>query len=229
MTTDQAKEEIVKWGRREIELARRKQTIESSVASEMLDPGPDTIAADNDRIGRAAVELRAISLAIGTAQERRAEALKEMRETRIRGVQDRIDALRKELAALSTRVDEHKKALGELLSTPVEIVCAIPGQRSRLQQMYVMIQGLTDQLTSLELTPIPSNGTVDLMDSTATADEVALSVLSSDSACPTAEAVLAWFAGFGETGGQRCVYLVWRDGQIDLKASYVQSLQGARR
>jgi chromosome segregation ATPase len=229
MTTDQAKEEIVKWGHREIELARRKQTIESSVASEMLDPGPDTIAADTDRIGRAAVELRAISLAIGTAQERRAEALKEMRETRIHGVQDRIDALRKELAALSTRVDEHKKALGELLSTPVEIVCAIPDQRSRLQQMYVMVQGLTDQLTSLELAPIPSTGTVDLMDSAATADDVALAVLSTDSTCPSAEAILAWLASFGETVGKRRVCLVWRDGQIDLKASYVQSLQGARR
>jgi hypothetical protein len=195
----------------------------------MLEPGPDTSAADNERVGRAAVELRATDMAIKAAQGRRADSLKAMRETRIRAVQDRMDSVRKELSALTKEVEMRRQALSEMLGTPIEIVCAIPGQRSRLQQLHIMLQGLTDQIGSMQGAPIPSTGTIDLMDSAATADEVATAVLSSDCVCPTAEAILVWLAGFGETAGLRRVYLVWRDGQIDARVSYVQALEEARR
>jgi hypothetical protein len=230
MTTEELKNEIVKWGRREVELVRRKQALEAEVASAMLEHGPDAIAADNDRIGRAAVELRAIDLAIRTVQERRVEGLKAIRENGIRALQDRMEEVRKELSALSKEVEMHKHALSEMLGTPIEVVCAIPGQRSRLQQMTIMLLGLTDQIGSRQGAPIPSSGTIDIiMDNTGTADEAALSMLSTPSTCPSAEAILAWFAGFGKTTGQRRVYVVWRDGQIDAKASFVRSLEAACR
>ena len=93
-----------------------------------------------------------------------------------------------------------------------------------------MLMGMTEQITSLEMSPVRSSGTIDPeMDSMASADEVALAVLSTHSTCPSAEAILAWFAGFGEMVGQHRVYLVWLDGQIDLKASYVKSLVVACR
>lgn len=228
MTTEELNE-IVKWGRREVELVRRKQALEAEVASAMLEPGLDTSAADNDRIGRAAVELRAIDLAIRTAQERRVEGLKAIRENGIRALQDQMAEVRKELSALSKEVEMHKHALSEMLGTPIEAVCAIPGQRSRLQHMTIMLLGLTDQIGSRQGAPIPSSGTIDIMDNTGTADEAALSVLSTPSTCPSAEAILAWFAGFGKTAGQRRVYVVWRDGQIDAKVSFVRSLEAACR
>lgn len=229
MTTEELRNEIAKWGQKEVELARRKQALEADAASAMLEPGLDTSAADNDRIGRAAVELRAIDLAIKTAQERRGEALKAIREAGIRAMQDRMGEVRQELSALSKEVEVHKRTLSQILGTPIEVVCAIPGQRSRLDHMTIMLLGLTDQIGSMQRVPIASSGTIDMMDSTATADELALAVLSTASTCPSAEAILAWFAGFGKTAGQRRVYVVWRDGQIDAKASFVRSLEAACR
>ena len=57
---------------------------------------------------------------------------------------------------------------------------------------------------------------MDLIDSIATADEVALAVLSSESVCPTAEDVEQWYAAIEAKTGQpfrdhvRRVYLVLR-------------------
>jgi hypothetical protein len=178
---------------------------------------------------RMLIETRAMDKAITAAQERRKEAVAAKRQAEIQAVKDRMEELRKEASVLTAKVEEHKQVLSQILGTPIDIVCAIPHQRSRLQQLTIMLMGMTEQITSLEMSPVRSSGTIDLKDSTAMADEVALAVLSTHSTCPSAEAVLAWFTGFGESVGQRRVYLVWLDGQIDLKASYVKSLVAACR
>lgn len=228
MSIDELKTEVVKLARREVELTRRKQTLKAQVASEMANVEISPSAGGNDHLERSIIELHALEKAIQKAQEQRLLAVRAKRQGDIEALQNRMEELQKESAALLTKVETHKEVLNKLLGVEIGIVCAMPGQRSRLQQISIMTQGLAEQISSLQFTPLRSDGTVDLMDSTAAADEIALTVLSTDTVCPAVQSILDWLAGFGEVTGHRRVYVTWRNGQIDQSTSYVQPTAAAR-
>ena len=140
----------------------------------------------------------------------------------------RIGTIQKELETLVGKVQKLTQKLSELLEVDVAVTAAAPGRYSKAQNLALQIQGLEERVFSMEMEGVPAAGTVDLMDSIATGDEVALAVLSSESACPSAESVRQWFADCETAAGQpfgdhqRRVYLLWRDGAIDREQSYIQ-------
>jgi len=72
MNTEEMKQEIVRWAKREVELAHREQAVEAEAGAAMLDvdSGGDT----PDRRDSGLAELRAIAAAVREAQRRRMEA-----------------------------------------------------------------------------------------------------------------------------------------------------------
>jgi hypothetical protein len=227
MSSEELKREISRWAAREVELAHRKGTLEAQATAMMVDHQPGGAPVDNEPLAKLLIELRTVGKALVEAHQRRADAVVQKRQAETNALGNQIETLQKEAAELIAQVEQHKKQIGELLGTPVDVICPLRGQ-SRLERISMITQGTTEQIVSRQRFPVPSTGSIDLMDCIATADEVALAVLSTESNCPTAEAVLEWYAKYGEPAGKRRVYLTWQDGQINTKNSYVQALQVAR-
>jgi len=224
--TEQAAGEIKRLALREVELTRQKVAKEAELAAaEQLagsayvdgDPG------DLDHLLKLQTELRMIGVAMTACRERRLAAVKAVREARASELEERVEGLRQESQTIISKVQK----LTELLEVEVAVTVAVPGRFSKAQNLGLQIQGLEEKIFDLQHAELPAAGTVDL-DGIISADEAALAVLSSESVCPSAESVIAWFSEcqtaasqpFGDH--QRRVYLVWQSGEIDRDQSYIQ-------
>jgi hypothetical protein len=228
---EQAAAGIAKYAAKEIELTAHKKvkiadvaTAEAAAGGAYLDGTPGEHL---DRVLRLQAEVRAIGMAIDTCRARRADAVFEKREADIAALRKRVDGLKQERETLTAKVEKHTKALGELLGIEVGIVATTPGQTSRLQQLQVQAGGLEEKIDRLQGGALPPASMVDLQDSLATADEVAMAVLTDESSCPTAAAVQQWYADCARASHQpfgehsRRIYLVWTNGEIDYERSYI--------
>ena len=168
-----------------------------------------------------------IGVAMTACRQRRLAAVKAMREARASELEERVEGLRQESQTIISKVQKLTAKLTELLEVEVAVTVAVPGRFSKAQNLGLQIQGLEEKIFDLQHAELPAAGTVDL-DGIISADEAALAVLSSESVCPSAESVIAWFSEcqtaasqpFGDH--QRRVYLVWQGGEIDRDQSYIQ-------
>jgi len=224
MNTEEMKQDIVRWAKREVELALREQAVEVEAGTAMLDvdSGGDT----PDRRDSGLAELRAISAAVREAQRRRMEAIRAKQVAEVQGFEERRAGLEKEHAALSAKVEKHRKTLTELLGVEVAIMPVVPGTVSRQQALQVQIGNLANKVASLQGTAIPTAGAINVHDATsveALIDELAMF----EGAIPPMQRVLDWAKSCepapGETFGEmrRSFYLVWTDGEINCQQSSV--------
>ena len=224
MNTEEMKQEIVRWAKREVELAHREQVIEVEAGTAMLDvdSGGDT----PDRRDSGLAELRAIAAAVREAQRRRMEAIRAKHAAEVQEFEERRADLEKEHAALSAKLEKHRKALSDLLGVEVAIMPAVPGTLSRQQALQVQIANLRNKVAWLQDTAISSSGTVDVQKVTSVdplIDELAMF----EGAIPPMQSVLDWAKSCEPVPGEtfrempRSFYLVWADGKIDYGQSRV--------
>jgi hypothetical protein len=226
MNTEEMKQEIVKWAKREVELARQEQAIEAEAGAAMLDAEPDSGGDASNRRDSGLAELRAIAAAVREARRRRVEAIRAKRAAEAQGFEERRADLEEEHAALSARVEKHRKALTDLLGVEVAIMSMMPGTLSRQQALQGQIGNLTDKVAWLQGAAIPTAGAIDVQDATsveALIDELA----TFEGAIPPMQRLLDWAKSCepvpGETFGAmpRSFHLVWANGEIDCQQSTV--------
>jgi hypothetical protein len=226
MNTEEMKQDIVRWAKREVELALREQAVEAEAGAAILDAEPDSAGDTPDRRDSGLAELRAIAAAVREAQRRRMEAIRAKQVAEVQGFEERRAGLEKEHAALSAKVEKHRKTLTELLGVEVAIMPVVPGTVSRQQALQVQIGNLANKVASLQGTAIPTAGAINVHDATsveALIDELAMF----EGAIPPMQRVLDWAKSCepapGETFGEmrRSFYLVWTDGEINCQQSSV--------
>lgn len=226
MNTEEMKQEIVRWAKREVELALREQAVEAQAGAAILDAEPDSGSDAPDGRDSGLAELRAIAAAVREAQRRRMEAIRAKQAAEVQGFEERRADLEKEHAAVSAKVEKHKKALTDLLGVEVAIMPAVPGTVSRQQALQVQIGNLRSKVAWLHDSAIPSSGTVDVQKVTSVdplIDELAMF----EGAIPPMQRVLDWAKSCepvpGETFGAipRSFHLVWANGEIDCHQSSV--------
>src|ERR1035438_2138617 len=226
MNTEERTQEIVRWAKREVELALREQAVEAEAGAAILDAEPDSGGDAPDRRASGLAELRAIAAAVREAQRRRMEAIRAKHAAEVQEFEERRADLEKEHAALSAKLEKHRKALSDLLGVEVAIMPAVPGTLSRQQALQVQIGNLRNKVAWLQDTAIPSSGTVDVQKVTSVdplIDELAMF----EGAIPPMQSVLDWAKSCEPVPGEtfrempRSFYLVWADGKIDYGQSRV--------
>ena len=226
MNTEEMKQDIVRWAKREVELALREQAVEAEAGAAILDAEPDSAGDAPDRRDSGLAELRAISAAVREAQRRRMEAIRAKHVAEVQGYEERRADLEKEHAALSAKVEKHRKTLTELLGVEVSIMPVVPGTLSRQQALQVQIGNLRNKVAWLQDAAIPSSGTVDVQKVT-TVDPLIDELAMFEGAIPPMQRVLDWAKSCepvpGESFGEmpRSFYLVWANGEIDYQQSSV--------
>lgn len=226
MNAEEGKQEVVRWTKREAELARQEQVIEAAAGAAMVDTEPGASNDSPDRLAHGLAELRAINAAVREAQRRRTDAIRAKQAAEVQAVEERRADLEKEHAALSVKVEKHRKTLTELLGVEIAIMPAVPGTISRQQALQVQIGNLTNKVVWLQGAAVPTGGAISVHDATsveALIDELAMF----EGAIPPIQRVLDWAKSCepvpGETFGEmpRSFYLVWADGEIDCQQSSV--------
>jgi hypothetical protein len=226
MKTDELKQEVVRWVRREVELTRQREAIEAEVGAAMVDAKPGASGDVSERAANEVAKLRAVTAALRETQRRRMEAIRANRAAELTDLEERRAAVEEEHAALAAKVEKFKKAFTDLLGVEIVLVTASPGMLSRLQRLEGQIGNLTEQALSVQNDAIPSAGTVDVQDATsveALVDELALF----EGAIPAMQSVLDWANSCepvpGESFGQlpRRFRLVWANGEIDREQSSI--------
>lgn len=233
MKIDELKLEITRWTKREAELVHQKHAIEAEAGSAMVDAEPGAGKEGKDRLERALTELRAAEVALKTARQRRIEAVHAKHAAEIEGLESRRMDLEKKQAALSAKVERHKKELAELLGIEVVILPAMAGRPSTLQTLGLQITGVGDQIERLQK-PLKDSGMLDVENAGST-DPLIEALGAFDGVIPNMERVLAWADSCepvpGDTFGDlpRTFRLTWNAGEIDPQQSYiiVNALRGA--
>jgi len=105
---------------------------------------------------------------------------------------------------------------------------AVAGQLSNIRKLVPQVLGIDEKVFRLQSDDVPDHGAIDLLDTTAGPNEIAMAVLMSEAVCPPAEEIQQWYAGVELSIGQplgdhvRRVYLTWSNGRIDYSQSYIQ-------
>lgn len=224
MQSIDSKNEIGRWASEELRFVHRKDALQAEVGAAMLDADPGMEAADDERVARLLSEVRGCEVAIKAARQRRSEALHAKRAAEIKTIQDRRADLEKEQAALSAKVERHRKALVELLGTEITIVLAIPGRQSTLQSLAAQILGLDARVRRHEEL-LPDSGTIAVDNATAT-DSLTEALAAFEGIIPPMESVLEWAKACEPVPGTfrdlpRNFRMVWTAAGIDPQQSSV--------
>lgn len=225
MKIDELKLEITRWTKREAELVHQKRAFEAEAGSAMVDAEPGAGKEGKDRLERALTSLRAAEVALKTARQRRTEAIHATHAAEIEALETRRMDFEKEQAALSAKVERHKKGLMELLGIEVMIVPAMAGRPSTLQTLGLHISGVDGQIERLQK-PLRDNGTVDV-DNAVSIDPLIEALGTFDGVIPPMESLLHWAESCEPVPGEtfrdlpRTFRLTWNAAEIDPQQSYI--------
>jgi len=225
MQSIESKSESARWASEELRFVHRKETLQEELGAAMLDADPVVNPTEDERLARLLAEQRGCEVAMKTARQRRLDAIQAKRAAEIKVLQDRRSDLEKEQAALSAKVEKHRKALVELLGIEVVIVPAVPSQRSTVQSLGFQIGALDEKMLRLQ-EPLPDFGTIDLMNVTGI-DPLIEALAAFEGITPPMESVLEWAKACEPVPGEtfqdlrRNICLVWAAGEIDPRQSSI--------
>ncbi len=238
-TPEELRDEIQRWSVRELEIAHQKQKFQEAVdaikiqsGEAMLDAEPDsTNPADlSEKVRRAQCDVDVIAAGMRAAAKRRLAAVETKLRVDIEALQEQSHDLEKERNRIDKNVKKHLEAIEEALCIKVKIEAEVGQPLSRSRELSNQLAVLGEKIARLERRGVSYTTHVELYDFYGTPDDVALAVLATEAACPSAEAILAWYsscernAGQSFSGARRRVVVTWKDGVIDAESSYIQAL-----
>ena len=218
MNTEEMKQDIVRWAKREVELAHREQVIEVEAGTAMLDVEP-ILAAMHPIVGIVGwpnfARSRSGSGGAAAGAWRRSGP---NTWPKSRGSKSAAQISKKNMPPSLRNWRSTGRRSPICCGVEVAIMPAVPGTLSRQQALQVQIGNLRNKVAWLQDAAIPSSGTVDVQKVTSVdplIDELAMF----EGAIPPMQRVLDWAKSCEPVPGEtfrempRSFYLVWADGR----------------